>query len=93
VLACHHTPDDLARQTAWRQWFQLSPSDRTRYLELRTKFASTPKAVPDPYGLSFAGELREIIDFIDDEPLGYEVRCILAGVAVAGRFILINTRN
>jgi uncharacterized protein YhhL (DUF1145 family) len=87
----HLTPDNVAGNIAWRQWMRLSESDRTRYLELESSFQHTHRTRRARRGLTFAKELRAIINFIDSEPLGYELRCILTGIACVGRYILIHT--
>jgi hypothetical protein len=86
------TPESFAGATAWRQWLLLSEADRARYTNLRTQFQSRVD-VHERRSTCVARELRTLLGFIDTEPLGFENRCILAGVVFAGRLICVNTRQ
>ena len=75
-------------------WNSLTTDDRTEFSKLRTSFHQAQKSSSkDPRLVSFSNELHTIIRFIDRAKTGQEGRSIISGVAFAGPFICVNTRQ
>lgn len=75
-------------------WLSLSQDDRDEFTRLRHHFHQCQKVTSkDPRLVCFANELRTILSFIEHSPQGRENRTILAGVAFAGPYICVNTRQ
>ncbi|OHT13086.1 hypothetical protein TRFO_03525 [Tritrichomonas foetus] len=75
-------------------WNQLSQSDKTEFLKLRNRLHQSQKtSVKDRRLVSFSNEMTTILRFLEQSESGREQRCILAGVAFAGPFICVNTRQ
>lgn len=75
-------------------WNSLSREDQSEFAKLRTSFHQSQKSSSkDPRLVSFSNELHTIISFIDRAKTGQEGRSIISGVAFAGPFICVNTRQ
>lgn len=75
-------------------WNHLSQSDKTEFLRLRNQLHQSQKtSVKDRRLVSFSNEMTTILQFLEQSESGREWRCILAGVAFAGPFICVNTRQ
>lgn len=75
-------------------WNHLSQSDKAEFLKLRNQLHQSQKtSVKDRRLVSFSNEMTTILQFLEQSESGREWRCILAGVAFAGPFICVNTRQ
>ena len=75
-------------------WSKLSQEDKLEFQRLRTNFHRSQKiSSKDPRLVSFSNELHTILKFIEHSESGRECRTVLAGVAFAGPFICVNTRQ
>lgn len=75
-------------------WNSISQDDKSEFQRLKNKFHLGQKASSkDPRLVAFSNELHAIIRFIDRLNQDQEKRCIISGVAFAGPFICINTRQ
>jgi hypothetical protein len=95
MLRLAQGPAQHTVQTASLHWFLLSQSDRSQYLELQASFAGSQQRIcpPNQRAPQFAQDLAAIVGFINSGSAGAEDRAILAGVAFAGRYICVNTRQ
>ena len=75
-------------------WNNLSQNDKAEFLKLRNQLHQSQKtSVKDRRLVSFSNEMTTILQFLEQSETGRECRCILAGVAFAGPFICVNTRQ
>ena len=75
-------------------WNNLGQEDRVEFQRLRQHFHQNQKiTTKDPRLICFSNELSAILKFIEHSAQGRENRTILAGVAFAGPFICVNTRQ
>lgn len=74
-------------------WKRLSEEDRNKFVRLRHHFHQMQKTVKDHCYSSFSTELEFVIEFTDYTSTGREDRCAIAGLAIAGPFIAVNTRQ
>lgn len=75
-------------------WNQLSQNDKVEFLKLRTQLHQSQKAtVKDRRLVSFSNEMSTILEFLEQSDEGRQQRSVLAGVAFAGPFICVNTRQ
>jgi hypothetical protein len=85
-------PSDVVHPPA--HWSSLCQDDKTEFLRLRHHFHQTQKgSVKDKRLISFAHEMTSILQFLDRSDAGFEQRSILTGIAFAGPFICVNTRQ
>jgi hypothetical protein len=76
------------------RWASLSPDDRQEFLRLRTLFHDHAKLQPkDRRSMSFSQDLLVLLEFIERSSAGREDRAILVGLAFAGPYICVNTRQ
>jgi hypothetical protein len=77
------------------RWTNLSSDDDQReFLRLRGTFrGQSPAHVRDRRTVSFSQELVTLLQFIERSPIGCEERSLLVGVAFAGPFVCVNTRQ
>jgi hypothetical protein len=93
IVHLRQTPESSATATAWRYWSALSDHDRARYADLGARLKRSPRDVHDRRGICLERELRAVLEFVDSESAGFETRSVLAGIAFAGRYLAINTRQ
>ena len=74
-------------------WKHLSEEDKTSFLRLRQHFHQMQKTIKDHCSSSFSQEISSVIKYIDSSPNSRENRCAVAGLAIAGPFIAVNTRQ
>lgn len=75
-------------------WNSVPQEDKNEFQRLKAAFHLAQKtSSKDPRLVAFSNELHTIIGFIDRSNRGHEGRCIISGVAFAGPFICINTRQ
>ena len=75
-------------------WNTLTNEDRAEFIKLRTQLHQSQKtSVKDRRLVSFSNEMTAILAFLERTEAGHEQRSILAGVAFAGPFICVNTRQ
>lgn len=74
-------------------WKRLSEEDKNKFIRLRHYFHQMQKTVKDHFYSSFSTELEYVIEFTDYTPVSREDRCAIAGLAIAGPFIAVNTRQ
>jgi hypothetical protein len=76
------------------QWMTVSQDDRREYLRLRTLFTDQGRQhSKDRRSVSFSQDMLRILRFIERSPIGGEQRSILVGVAFAGPYICVHTRQ
>ena len=86
-----HAPDPSLPGTYWSQ---LTLEDKMEFLKLRTKLHETQKAsMKDRRLVSFSNEMATILKFLERDERCREQRCVLSGVAFAGPYICVNTRQ
>jgi hypothetical protein len=71
----------------------LSAHDQRFYSALRERFLQKRSAEKGENALLFRSEIQTVIEFIDHSQIGREQRSIIAGLALSGSFILVNTRQ
>lgn len=77
-----------------KAWSALSTSDRETYVTLRNDFQRQAKPTnKERKRAIFKEEIKNIIGFIESSPQGREERSIVAGFAIGGPFICVNTRQ
>jgi len=75
-------------------WNALSQEDKSEFIKLRNRLHQSQKtSVKDRRLVSFSNEMTSILNFLERSEVGREQRCVLAGVAFAGPFICVNTRQ
>ena len=77
-------------------WNQLSQDDKDEFIRLRTSLQQSQKqsnTVKDSRLMAFSNEMKTILKFIEHDESGRQQRSILTGVAFAGPFICVNTRQ
>lgn len=75
-------------------WNKLTQEDKTEFQKLRNHFHQSQKiSSKDSRLVSFSNELHTVLKFIEKSEQGRECRTILTGVAFAGPFICVNTRQ
>ena len=75
-------------------WNSLSHEDRAEFIKLRNQLHESQKtSVKDRRLVSFSNEMTSIHAFLERSDVGHEQRSVLAGVAFAGPFICVNTRQ
>lgn len=75
-------------------WDRLDSACRSEFLKLRLHFHQGQKAAHKDRRLaSFSSELEAILNFCKSDPHEYQLRCILSGIAFAGPFVCVNTRQ
>jgi hypothetical protein len=75
-------------------WTGLCADDQREFLRLRGSFREeVPAHARDRRSASFSQELVALLQFIERSPIGFEERSLLVGVAFAGPFICVNTRQ
>lgn len=75
-------------------WNSLSQEDRAEFIKLRNQLHQSQKtSVKDRRLVSFSNEMTSIHAFLERSDVGHEQRSVLAGVAFAGPFICVNTRQ
>jgi hypothetical protein len=82
-----------ARTSTSRSWSALSADDQRFYTALREQFLNKRPAEKGENPLLFRSEIQTVIEFIDHSQTGREQRSIVAGLGVAGPFIVVNTRQ
>ena len=75
-------------------WDVLTTDEKNEFTQLRSQFRQNlHTSVKDRRVVSFANELRLVLQFIERDELHKEERSILTGVCFAGPFICVNTRQ
>lgn len=75
-------------------WGMLNTDDKMEFLKLRTTFHRSGSASgKDRRVATFQKELRSILLFLERDSLHGEERSIVSGIAFAGPFICVNTRQ
>lgn len=75
-------------------WNKLTQEDKTEFQKLRNHFHQSQKiSSKDSRLVSFSNELHTVLKYIEHSEQGRECRTILTGVAFAGPFICVNTRQ
>ena len=75
-------------------WRQLTTSDQVEFLKLRTRLHQSQKSsVKDRRLVTFSHEMEAVLSFLDSRREGRDQKCVLAGIAFAGPFICVNTRQ
>lgn len=75
-------------------WNRLSQEEKSEFQKLRAHFHQAQKvSSKDPRLISFSNELQKVLHFLEESPVTREPRTILVGVAFAGPFICVNTRQ
>lgn len=77
-------------------WNQLNQEDKDEFIRLRTSLHQSQKqsnTVKDSRLMTFSNEMKTILKFIEHDESGRQQRSILTGVAFAGPFICVNTRQ
>lgn len=75
-------------------WSRLSIEDQNEYIGLREAFHQVQKnPVKDKRFMHFSSELATLLAFTERSNVGVEERSIVAGIAFAGPYICVNTRQ
>lgn len=75
-------------------WNSLSADDKSEFLKIRNKLHQNQKiSIKDSRLVSFSNEMITILKFLERTEQGREQRSVLAGVAFAGPYICVNTRQ
>lgn len=77
-------------------WNQLTEEDKNEFIKLRTTLhqsQKSPNSMKDSRLMAFSNEMKTILKFIEHDETGRQQRSILTGVAFAGAFICVNTRQ
>jgi hypothetical protein len=74
-------------------WYQITQDERQEYLRLRTAFRDQNKLSKDHRTRTFSEELHMLLEFIERSRDGGEGRSIILGLAFAGQYICVNTRQ
>ena len=75
-------------------WEELSEDDKIEFIRLRNQFHQNQKiSVKDGRLVSFHQEMVMVMKFLERSENGREQRSILTGIAFAGTYICVNTRQ
>lgn len=75
-------------------WENMALKDKTEFIQLRDSFHQNQKtSVKDRRLVSFSNEMQMVLNFTEKNDTYRENKCILIGVAFAGPFICVNTRQ
>ena len=75
-------------------WENMAVQDKIDFLKLRDSFHQNQKAsVKDRRLISFSNEMEMILQFTEKNETYRENKCVLIGIAFAGPFICVNTRQ
>lgn len=72
-------------------WNKISQDDQTELIRLRNQLHQ--KVTKNSRLISFSDDLTKILEYIEHDDIGREWRCILIGIAFAGSYICVNTRQ
>jgi hypothetical protein len=81
------------RMSTIRSWTSLLTEDRRAYATMREQFQGRRPAEKFQNAMLFRTEIQSIIEFIERSPIGREHRSIVCGLASAGPFVTVNTRQ
>ena len=77
-----------------KHWNNLNDDDKSVYLKMRSQFLNQLKShSKDRKCLTFSNEVLSILTFVDRSPDNREDRAIVSGLAFAGPFVCVNTRQ
>jgi hypothetical protein len=75
-------------------WNRLTQEDHSEYFRLKLQLQRSQRPIGDGHRtLGFQKELLTALSFIERSPEGTEERSIICGVAFAGPYICVNTRQ
>ena len=75
-------------------WNLLTSDDKSEFLKLRSTFHRSGCASgKDRRVATFRKELCSVLSFLERDQVHREERCIVSGIAFAGPFICVNTRQ
>lgn len=75
-------------------WENMSVKEKQEFLQLRDQFHQNQKAsMKDRRLVSFGNEMQMVLKYTEKSDTFRENKCILIGIAFAGPFICVNTRQ
>lgn len=75
-------------------WEKLSHKEKVEFIEIRKRFHQNQKtSTKDRRSISFSDEIQMVLNFTEDSDISRENKSILIGIAFAGSFICVNTRQ